>query len=48
VNPRANLRHELQRLALANGASSHSEVLYRGYAWLAVIRLRAERQPTAP
>lgn len=48
VSPRAELRHELTRLAKASGASSHFEALYRGYSWIGVIRLPAAPQPTAP
>jgi S-adenosylmethionine-diacylgycerolhomoserine-N-methlytransferase len=48
VSPRADLRNELARLAKANGASSHFEAPYRGYAWLVKIKLQAGPQSVAP
>jgi len=48
VLPRADLRNELARLAKANGASIHFEAPYRGYTWLAKIKLQAEPQSAAP
>ena len=48
VSPRADLRNELARLAKANGASMHLEAPYRGYAWLAKIKLQAGPQSVAP
>ena len=47
VSPRADLRNELARLAKANGASIHFEAPYRGYTWLAKIKLQAGPQSVA-
>ncbi len=47
VSPRVDLRNELTRLAKANGASMHLEAPYRGYAWLAKIKLQAGPQSGA-
>jgi S-adenosylmethionine-diacylgycerolhomoserine-N-methlytransferase len=48
VSPRADIRNELARLAKANDSSIHFEAPYRGYTWLAKIKLRAVPQSTAP
>jgi S-adenosylmethionine-diacylgycerolhomoserine-N-methlytransferase len=48
VSPRADLGNEVTRLAKANGASSHFEAPYRGYTWLAKIKLQAGPQSVAP
>ena len=47
VSPRADIRNELARLAKAIGASIHFEAPYRGYAWLAKIKLQAGLQSAA-
>ncbi|TGQ69721.1 class I SAM-dependent methyltransferase [Mesorhizobium sp. M00.F.Ca.ET.186.01.1.1] len=41
VTPRESLREVLESEAERTGATFHFRTLYRGYAWLAVIKLRA-------
>lgn len=40
VSPRAELRDVLEEIAEAHGATLDFRPLYRGYAWLAVLKLR--------
>jgi S-adenosylmethionine-diacylgycerolhomoserine-N-methlytransferase len=48
VSPRGDLRNEVARLAKASGASTQFETPYRGYAWLAKIKLQVGPQSAVP